>query len=55
MHIHRNNIQAGSIFAFRMIIISNVTVPLVGAVDVAMMGRIDDPAFIGGVGLGMMY
>ncbi|MGB1867129.1 MAG: MATE family efflux transporter, partial [Candidatus Puniceispirillaceae bacterium] len=36
------------------IIISNVTVPLVGAVDVAMMGRIDDPAFIGGVGLGMM-
>ena len=36
------------------IIISNVTVPLVGAVDVAMMGRVDDPAFIGGVGLGMM-
>ena len=36
------------------IIISNVTVPLVGAVDVAMMGRLDDPAFIGGVGLGMM-
>ena len=36
------------------IIISNITVPLVGAVDVAMMGRIDDPAFIGGVGLGMM-
>ena len=36
------------------IIISNITVPLVGAVDVAMMGRIDDPAFIGGIGLGMM-
>ena len=36
------------------IIISNITVPLVGAVDVAMMGRIDNPAFIGGVGLGMM-
>ena len=36
------------------IIISNISVPLVGAVDVAMMGRIDDPAFIGGVGLGMM-
>ena len=36
------------------IIISNVTVPLVGAVDVGMIGRIDDPAFIGGVGLGMM-
>ena len=36
------------------IIISNVTVPLIGAVDVAMMGRFDDPAFIGGVGLGMM-
>ena len=36
------------------IIISNVTVPLVGAVDLAMMGQIDDLAFIGGVGLGMM-
>ena len=36
------------------IIISNTTVPLVGAVDVAIMGHIDDPAFIGGVGLGMM-
>ena len=35
------------------IIISNVTVPLVGAVDVAMMGRINDPAFIGGVGLAL--
>ena len=36
------------------IIISNVTVPMIGAVDIAMMGRLDDPAFIGGVGLGMM-
>jgi MATE family multidrug resistance protein len=36
------------------IIVSNITVPLVGAVDVAMMGRLDNPAFIGGVGLGMM-
>ena len=35
-------------------IISNVTVPLVGAVDVAMMGHLNNPAFIGGVGLGMM-
>ena len=34
------------------IIISNLTVPLVGAVDVAMMGRLDNPALIGGVGLG---
>lgn len=36
------------------IMLSNITVPLVGAVDVAMMGRLDDPVFIGGVGLGMM-
>ncbi len=35
------------------IMLSNVTIPLVGAVDVAMMGRLDDPVFIGGVGLGM--
>ena len=34
--------------------LSNVTIPLVGAVDVAMMGRLDDPVFIGGVGLGMI-
>ena len=34
--------------------LSNITVPLVGVVDVAMMGRLNDPAFIGGVGLGMM-
>ena len=32
------------------IMLSNVTIPLVGAVDVAMMGRLDDPVFIGGVG-----
>ena len=36
------------------IMLSNVTIPLVGAVDVAMMGRLDDPVFIGGVGLGML-
>ena len=36
------------------IIISTPNVPLVRAFDVAMMGRIDDPALIGGVGLGMM-
>ncbi len=36
------------------IMLSNVTIPLVGAVDVAMMGRLDNPVFIGGVGLGML-
>ena len=36
------------------IMLSNITVPLVGVVDVAMMGRLNDPVFIGGVGLGMM-
>ena len=34
------------------IMLSNITVPLVGVIDVAMMGRLSDPAFIGGVGLG---
>ena len=55
MRISTYNTQAGGISRLAwLIMISNVTVPLVGAVDAAMMGRIDDPAFIGGVGLGMM-
>ena len=34
------------------VMISNISLPLVGAVDVAMMGHLPDPAFIGGVALG---
>jgi MATE family multidrug resistance protein len=34
------------------IIVSNATVPLLGAVDTAVMGHLPDPAFIGGVALG---
>ena len=34
--------------------LSNITFPLGGVVDVAMMGRLNDPAFIGGFGPGMM-
>ena len=34
--------------------LSNIAVPLVVVVDVAMMGSLNDPAFIGGVGLGMI-
>ena len=34
------------------IMLSNITLPLVGAVDTAMMGHLPDPAFIGGVALG---
>lgn len=34
------------------IIISNATVPLLGAVDTAVMGHLPDPAYIGGVALG---
>jgi len=34
------------------IILSNVTVPLVGAVDTAVMGRLDQPEYIGAVALG---
>ena len=34
------------------VMVSNISLPLVGAVDVAMMGHLPDPAFIGGVALG---
>lgn len=36
------------------IILSNLTFPLTGAVDVAMMGHLPNPAFVGGVGLGTL-
>ncbi len=35
-------------------VISNITVPFVGIVDIALMGRMGSPAFIGGVGFGTM-
>lgn len=34
------------------VMLSNISLPLVGAVDVAMMGHLADPAFVGGVALG---
>ncbi len=34
------------------VIVSNVTVPLIGLVDTAVMGHMPDPAYIGGVALG---
>ena len=36
------------------IILSNITVPVVGVVDVAMIERLNDPAFIGSFELSMM-
>lgn len=33
-------------------IISNISVPLLGIVDTALMGRMDDPAYIGAIALG---
>jgi len=36
------------------VMISNISLPLVGAVDVAMMGHLPDPAFVGGVALGSL-
>lgn len=36
------------------LILSNLTVPLVGAADTAVIGHLDDPAFIGGVALGTL-
>jgi multidrug resistance protein, MATE family len=34
------------------VVLANVTTPLVGAVDTAVMGRLPDPAFIGAVAVG---
>ena len=34
------------------VMVSNISLPLVGAVDVAMMGHLPNPAFVGGVALG---
>jgi MATE family multidrug resistance protein len=36
------------------VILSNVTTPMLGAVDTAVVGRLPDPALIGGVALGAM-
>jgi MATE family multidrug resistance protein len=33
-------------------IVSNITVPLLGMVDLAMMGHLDDPVYIGAIALG---
>jgi MATE family multidrug resistance protein len=33
-------------------IVSNITVPLLGLVDLAMMGRLDNPVYIGAIALG---
>ncbi|NQW10354.1 MAG: MATE family efflux transporter [Alphaproteobacteria bacterium] len=36
------------------LILSNITVPIVGAVDTAVVGHLDDPSYIGGVALGAL-
>ena len=36
------------------IFLANITFPLVGAADTAMMGRLDDASFVGGVALGSL-
>ena len=36
------------------IILSNLSIPLLGAVDTAVMGHLPDPAFIGGVAIGAL-
>ena len=35
-------------------ILSNLTVPMLGAVDTAVMGHLPDPAYVGGVAVGAM-
>ena len=34
------------------VILSNLSIPLLGAVDTAVMGHLPDPAYIGGVAIG---
>jgi len=34
------------------VILANITIPLVGVADVAVMGRLPDPAYIGAVAMG---
>ena len=36
------------------VLLANITFPLVGAADTAMMGRLDDASFVGGVALGSL-
>ena len=36
------------------IIVSNLSIPLMGAVDVAVMGHLPDAAYLGGVALGAL-
>ena len=36
------------------IIISNISVPMLGAVDTAVMGHLPDPKYLGGVAIGAM-
>ena len=35
------------------IIVSNISVPLLGAVDTAVVGHLPDPAYLGGVAVGV--
>ena len=37
------------------IVVSNVSVPLLGAVDTAVVGHLPDPSYIGAVALGAVY
>ena len=36
------------------VLLANITFPLVGAADTAMMGRLEDASFVGGVALGSL-
>jgi MATE family multidrug resistance protein len=46
----------GRVFRLSLpIILSNLSIPLMGAVDTAVMGHLPDAAFIGGVALGALF
>ena len=36
------------------VVLSNLSIPLLGAVDTAVMGHLSDPAYIGGVAVGAL-
>ena len=46
--------QAGAISGRSWPVLRNITFKLVGAVDTAMMGRLEDASFVGGVALGSL-
>jgi multidrug resistance protein, MATE family len=51
----RSNITHRTVLAIALpVVVSNVSTPLIGVVDTAVMGRLPDPAYIGAVAVGSL-